>query len=191
MKRVMRRLDMVDKNDVPHLKGKVAASLSAADEILATELIFSGFFQELTPVQMAAVLSCLVYTDTKSEGEPPKDESLSEPFAKLQEVTNMVATVMEESNIELNKEEYLQKFAPDMMEITQRWCQGAKFTEICELSESIFEGTIIRCFRRLDELISQLVECAKIIGNNELRDKFMESQTNLKRGIVFTASLYL
>jgi ATP-dependent RNA helicase DOB1 len=83
MKRVMRRLDMVDKNDVPHLKGKVAANLSAADEILATELIFSGFFQELTPVQMAAVLSCLVYTDSKSEGEPPKDESLSEPFAKL------------------------------------------------------------------------------------------------------------
>jgi ATP-dependent RNA helicase DOB1 len=44
MKRVMRRLDMVDKNDVPQLKGKVAASLSAADEILTTELIFSGFF---------------------------------------------------------------------------------------------------------------------------------------------------
>lgn len=175
MKRVMRRLDMVDKNDVPHLKGKVAASLSASDEILTTELIFSGFFQELSPPQMAAVLSCLVYTDNKSEGEPPKDELLSEPFAKLQEVANNVATIMEESNIELNKEEYLQKFAPEMMEITYKWCQGAKFTEICEISESIFEGTIIRCLRRLDELISQLVECAKIIGNNELRDKFMES----------------
>jgi ATP-dependent RNA helicase DOB1 len=62
-----------------------------------------------------------------------------------------------------------------MMEITLKWCQGAKFTEICEISESIFEGTIIRCLRRLDELISQLVEAAKIIGNNELRDKFMES----------------
>lgn len=49
MKRVMRRLDMIDKNDVPHLKGKVAAGLSAADEILATELIFSGFFQDLAP----------------------------------------------------------------------------------------------------------------------------------------------
>jgi ATP-dependent RNA helicase DOB1 len=49
MKRVMRRLDMVDKNDVPMLKGKVAASLSAADEILTTELIFSGFFQDLSP----------------------------------------------------------------------------------------------------------------------------------------------
>lgn len=49
MKRVMRRLDMIDKNDVPHLKGKVAAGLSAADEILTTELIFSGFFQDLSP----------------------------------------------------------------------------------------------------------------------------------------------
>jgi len=107
MKRVMRRLEMVDKNDVPHLKGKVAASLSAADEILTTELIFSGFFQELSPPQMAAVLSCLVYSDNKSEGEPPKDEALAEPFQKLQEVANNVATVMEESNIELNKEDYL------------------------------------------------------------------------------------
>jgi len=44
MKRVMRRLDLIDNNDVPHLKGKVAASISAADEILTTELIFSGFF---------------------------------------------------------------------------------------------------------------------------------------------------
>lgn len=78
-----------------------------------------------------------------------------------------------------------------MMEITLKWCQGAKFSEICEISDTIFEGTIIRALRRLDELISQLVESAKIIGNNELRDKFMESQTNLKRGIVFAASLYL
>lgn len=91
------------------------------------------------------------------------------------EVAANVATVMEESNIEIKREDYLQKFAPDMMEITMKWCQGAKFTEICEISESIFEGTIIRALRRLDELISQLVEAAKIIGNNELRDKFMES----------------
>lgn len=71
---------MVDKNDVPQLKGKVAASLSAADEILTTELIFSGFFQELNPDQMAAVLSCLIYTDSKSEGVPPKDDDLAIPF---------------------------------------------------------------------------------------------------------------
>ncbi len=44
MKRVMRRLDMCDKNDVTSLKGKVACRISAADELLATELLFSGLF---------------------------------------------------------------------------------------------------------------------------------------------------
>lgn len=61
---------------------------------------------------------------------------------------------MIESNIEIKKEEYLQKFTPDMMEITMKWCQGAKFSEICEISDTIFEGTIIRSMRRLDELIA-------------------------------------
>jgi len=98
---------------------------------------------------------------------------------------------MVESKIELNKEEYVEKFAPDMMEITMRWCQGAKFVECCDISENIFEGTIIRALRRLDELVSQLSEAAKIINNQELSEKFSEAQGQLKRGIVFAASLYL
>lgn len=71
---------------------------------------------------MAAVLSCLIYTDNKSEGVPPKDPQLAEPFQKLQEVATNVATVMSESNIEINVKEYLEKFAPEMMEITLMWC---------------------------------------------------------------------
>lgn len=47
MKRVMRRLEMCDKNDVPSLKGKVACRISAADELVTTELIFSGIFNDL------------------------------------------------------------------------------------------------------------------------------------------------
>ena len=47
MKRVMRRLDLADKNDVPTLKGKVAAHISASDEILVTEMLFSGLFNDI------------------------------------------------------------------------------------------------------------------------------------------------
>lgn len=50
MKRVMRRLELINKHDVPNLKGKAAASISAADEIITTELLFSGFFQDLDPI---------------------------------------------------------------------------------------------------------------------------------------------
>jgi len=44
MKRVMRRLELADKNDVPSIKGKVACRISAADELVTTELLFSGVF---------------------------------------------------------------------------------------------------------------------------------------------------
>lgn len=85
MRRVMRRLDMCDKNDVPTLKGKVACTISASDEILITELIFSGFFQDLDPEQVAAVSSCLIFTDTKASDESKltKNEKLAQPFKAL------------------------------------------------------------------------------------------------------------
>lgn len=44
MKRVMRRLDLCNKDNVPTVKGKVACSISASDELLTTELLFSGVF---------------------------------------------------------------------------------------------------------------------------------------------------
>lgn len=49
MKRVMRRLDMCDKNDVPTLKGKVACGISTTNEIVLTEMIFAGEFTDLNP----------------------------------------------------------------------------------------------------------------------------------------------
>ena len=98
---------------------------------------------------------------------------------------------MLESKIPLDKDEYISKFKPDLMELTMLWCGGASFKEVCDEARDIYEGTIIRAFRRLDELIAQLIESAKIIGNVDLRRKFEDSQKNLKRGIVFTASLYL
>lgn len=90
MKRVMRRLEMCDKNDVPTLKGKVAARVSTSDEILVTEMLFSGLFNDIEkPAHIAAVLSCLVYTEGKASngGESVqkivKHEQLGEPFMML------------------------------------------------------------------------------------------------------------
>ncbi len=122
MKRVMRRLELADKNDVPSIKGKVACRISAADELVTTELLFSGVFQDIDAFQIAALCSCLVYTDAKSEQKLTKDVRLTEPFSKLQQVADKVATIMIESKIPLEKEEYVKKFNPDLMEIVQRWC---------------------------------------------------------------------
>lgn len=55
----------------------------------------------------------------------------------------------------------------------------------------IFEGSIIRCMRRLEETLRQLCQAAKAIGNTDLENKFSEGIRQIKRDIVFAASLYL
>lgn len=55
----------------------------------------------------------------------------------------------------------------------------------------IFEGSIIRVARRLDELMQQLARAASVVGDDTLAKRFEESNETLRRGIMFSASLYL
>jgi ATP-dependent RNA helicase DOB1 len=76
------------------------------------------------------------------------------------------------------------------MEAVYAWCKGAKFIEVQKLTGS-FEGTTIRTFRRLEELVRQISSAAQAIGNHELQAKFEEGGKLIKRDIVFCSSLYL
>ena len=60
MKRVMRRLGWINKDDIVELKGKVACEVSACDEIIITELLFTGIFQDINPPEIAALLTSLI-----------------------------------------------------------------------------------------------------------------------------------
>ncbi len=77
-----------------------------------------------------------------------------------------------------------------MMVVAHAWAAGSKFSDLCKMSD-IFEGSIIRCMRRLEEMLRQMCAAAKAIGNSELENKFAEGITRIKRDIIFAASLYL
>lgn len=55
----------------------------------------------------------------------------------------------------------------------------------------VYEGSLIRLFRRLEELLRQMAEASKVMGSEELREKFEEALKKVRRGIVDTVSLYL
>lgn len=55
----------------------------------------------------------------------------------------------------------------------------------------IYEGSLIRLFRRLEELLRQMAQAAKVMGSEELATKFEESLSKIKRDIVSAQSLYL
>lgn len=63
------------------------------------------------------------------------------------------------------------------------------FAEIMKLT-SIQEGVIVRCIQQLNEMLQDLKDAARIIGNPALHQKMEEASNAIKRDIVFAASLY-
>lgn len=117
-------------------------------------------------------------------------EELSGPLRLLHDSARRIAKVCQESKMVMDEEDYVSQFCPSLMPIVYAWCQGAKFSQICKMTD-IFEGSIIRSMRRLEELLRQMVVASKCIGNTALEEKFTDGISKIKRDIVFAASLYL
>ncbi|EGG00855.1 uncharacterized protein MELLADRAFT_111500 [Melampsora larici-populina 98AG31] len=190
-KKALRRLGFSNKDDVVEIKGRVACEISSGDELLLTEMIFNGAFSELTPEQCAALLSCFVFTE-KSEQITKLKAELEGPMKKMKEAATKIAHEIKEAHIAIDEVEYVNSFKTEMMDAVYNWCKGSTFAEICKMTD-IFEGSLIRCFRRLQELIRQMSMAAKAIGNVELEEKFNQSLEKLERplSVVFNPSLYL
>ncbi|XP_064625845.1 exosome RNA helicase MTR4-like [Lineus longissimus] len=189
MKRVLRRLGYATAQDVIELKGRVACEISSCDELLATELLFNGVFNDITPAQCCSLLSCFVFGEKANE-MPKLTEELSGPLRIMRDTARRIARVSNEAKLEKDEESYLDSFKPHMMDVIHAWCKGATFLQLCRMTD-VFEGSIIRCMRRLEESLRQMVQAAKGIGNTELENKFSEAITLLKKDIAFAASLYL
>ena len=55
----------------------------------------------------------------------------------------------------------------------------------------VYEGSLIRLFRRLEELLRQIAQAAKVMGSEELEQKFETALQKVRRDIVAAQSLYL
>lgn len=117
MKRVLKRLGHVDANGVIQTKGRTACEINTADELVVVELMFTGFFNDLDVEQAVALLSCLIFDErNKDDDDPTKGMKpyLSQPFLKLQEVARTVARVEIACGIDINEDEFVDKFNPGM-----------------------------------------------------------------------------
>ncbi|CAG9326340.1 unnamed protein product [Blepharisma stoltei] len=189
MRRVLRRLGFISENHV-ELKGRVACEISTSDELLTTELMLSGVFRDLPVDVMVALLSCLVHEENSPETKIPAIPELASAYQLLTSTAKRFADVFVQSKLNIDQEAYVNSYKPSLMEAVYAWAHGSKFSEICTLTDT-YEGTIIRCIRRLHELLRQLEDAAKSIQSHDLAQKFTEGTRLITRGIVFAASLYL
>lgn len=111
------------------LKARVACEISTGDELVLSELLFNRFFNELTPEQCAAVLSCFIFEE-KSKDVPQLREELAKPFREIQAQARIVARISQESKLPVDEEVYVKTFKFELMEVVLAWCNGATFAEI-------------------------------------------------------------
>eukprot|EP00793_Prasinoderma_coloniale_P000173 PRCOL_00005682-RA len=187
---VLRRMGHVDGEGLVTRKGHAAREIDTADELLVSELMFSGIFSGMSAAQCAAVASCFVPVEKSQTQVTLKHPRLVAALQAVQDTAERIATVCVEEGLEMDKEEYAQSFAPTLMDVVYSWAVGKTFVE-CLAKTDLFEGSVIRAIRRLHELLANLCLAAKAVGDPELDALFEAAGDALRRGIVFSNSLYI
>ena len=106
MKRVLRRLGMLNADNVVEAKGRVACEVDSADELVITELIFNNSFSDLSVEQLVALCSCFVFGEkAKDDAGTNLEEALSAPLRMLQDTAKRVAKLKIESKLAVDEAE--------------------------------------------------------------------------------------
>ena len=197
MNRVLHRLNYINDNGIVTLKGQVACSITTSDPIILTEMIFNGTLNNCNEEDLCVILSCFVNGEGSGFKEEKKkieqEEKLMNLYKKIKSNIERVVDIYIECKINIkDKESYIKGFKYDLMLCFLYWFKGEKsFADITIEAKDVYCGSLVRNIRRLDELLKELSVCASLISNLDLKNKFDNISKKIKRGIPFTASLYL
>lgn len=188
-KRVLRQLGFTNQNDVVQLKGRVACEISNGDELVITELLFSGVLNELEPSVIASLLSCFV-SNEQSKIVPVLSDQLKGLYNNLRETAKKVARVFVATKLQTDVAAYIDSFKPHLMLVVYQWCEGASFLTVSKMTD-MYTGSIVRVLKRLEELIRQIMEGCRVMGDLNLVNRMERTMELVNRDVVAIQSLYL
>uniref|UniRef100_A0A8C9TTE0 SKI2 subunit of superkiller complex n=1 Tax=Scleropages formosus TaxID=113540 RepID=A0A8C9TTE0_SCLFO len=185
--RVLESLNYVDCKGAVQLKGRVACQISS-HELLLTELLFENTLSPLAPEESAALLSCLVFTQN-TQTVPHITSTLQEAIDRVLSVAQRIGELQRDCGLAQSAEDFVAQFKFGLTEVVYCWARGMPFSEIAQLTD-VQEGTVVRCIQRLDEVLREVRQAARIVGDSVLGSKMEKASLAIRRDIVFTASLY-
>lgn len=175
------------------LKGRISLEFGQAHELICTELLFSNFFENKTPAQIAALASCLVAqrigNKNKSEDIP---NDLIEPVDEMIECAENVQKKMDDFDIPFDNEEFIQNNVNyNPIHSVYEWALGKDFVYSMKFADSVQEGSMVRLITQTNDLLKNFSSASKLIGSITLFEKFETARESISRDIIFASSLYL
>ena len=114
-------------------------------------------------------------------------------YKGIVEKVNYIANILEECKIfnSEGKKRYIDSFNDNYMMPMYKWISGYKFSDLIKEYYTLYEGSLIRVIRRVEEFTKNFETSVEHIGDDNLKKKLIEMQEKIKRGLPFASSLYL
>jgi len=157
----------------------------------------AGYIADVSNVRCSLVAAagcfrgrCLTWQPTLLCQPQPTPPTSTQIFHGNLSTPTLHPEPLQECGLEMDKEQYVLSFTTRLMVPLYQWSQGASFAEVTRTT-SIYEGSLIRCARRLMELMTQLIAATDKVGDAEMRETLTAALATIQRDIMFYQSLYL
>ncbi|MBA2273863.1 MAG: DEAD/DEAH box helicase [Actinobacteria bacterium] len=165
-------------------KGKDLTGVYNESDLLVVEALEQELFDELSPSELAAVCSTLVFETRGPESEAVADmptKASAQAWAELMSLWAGIHNQERERGLELTREP-----DPGFARRAHQWAAGAPLEDVLGADDA--PGDFVRSTKQLIDLLRQLAEIAP---GTELEAKIRTALEGLQRGVVAYSSLDL
>lgn len=181
------------ENNIPTIKGVIAAQINDCNSILLTELIYRNYFDDLTPQEIVALISIFC--------EPIKITTIeeSEYYEGTDAIFNCVTSLdklieeYKESEYQISRIQSDWKYTLSYIDIALAWAHGIDQNEMLKMLYDFGEygGNFLRNMLRIYNIINNLKCICKSINKHNILPQLEQIDGLILRDIVTINSLYL
>ena len=132
--RVLQLLSYLDEQRTVLIKGRVAREINTCDELVLTELIFRNYFQDLSPAEAVALISCFVFQE-KVDVEPRRTAALTTTCERVRNDMKELLQLQLDCGVTVDQDDFMRIYNPGLLEVVYEWASGTPFAEICQMTE--------------------------------------------------------
>ena len=164
-------------------KGLLLSKIFHESDLLIAECISEDLLTGLSPVDLAALVSCFIYEDRNrddvgSAHYPSTD--IKQRFSGIQKISRRLIKAETASGLQNHRSP-----DPGFIAATHDWAKGNSLLDILE-SDEVTAGDFVRTMKQLIDVLRQL---AMIFTDEEDRESATKASELLFRGVVASSSL--
>ena len=157
---LLEKLGYINEHFQPTELGELTARLRTENELYIAEIIRRGFFNDLTPSQLAAVVCSVIFDSTRENiycrlSSSPQVIEVTRGLRKLvKELEHLQHQYRLDAPLRVN---------PVVAGLVEAWVDGVEWDQVI-YSTSLDEGDVVRLLRRSADMLRQLARIELVPG---------------------------